>query len=86
MTSKAWIDWVFHLRQEDRRHAIESVEGWSGFRIVIIGAVSWIAVTLVGIVWVRQGGDARVTFTVAVFILTTGTCERDLIFGNEDFL
>ncbi|CAO2656555.1 Nn.00g053580.m01.CDS01 [Neocucurbitaria sp. VM-36] len=71
-TDEAWIDWVFRLRQQDRRHALEFVEGWSGFRIALIGSVPWIAATIMGIVWVSRGGDAQTAFTVAGFILTVG--------------
>lgn len=74
-TESEWIDWVFRLRQEDRRHALEFVEGWSGFRIGLVGSVPWIAATVVGVAWTARGGDAQTAFTVAAFILTVGTCK-----------
>jgi hypothetical protein len=74
-TEAAWIDWVFNLRQADRRHALEFVEGWSGSRIATVGSVPWVSATIVGVVWVVRGGDAQTAFTVASFILTVGTCE-----------
>jgi hypothetical protein len=70
-----WIDWVFRLRQHDRRHALEFVEGWSGLRIALVGSVPWVSATIVGIVWVAKGGNAQTAFTVAGFILTVGTCK-----------
>jgi hypothetical protein len=74
-TESEWIDWVFRLRQADRRHALEFVEDWSGFRIGIVGSVPWVVATLVGVTWTARGGDAQTAFTVAAFILTVGTCE-----------
>ncbi|KAH7559724.1 hypothetical protein BM1_03358 [Bipolaris maydis] len=72
-TESEWIDWVFRLRQADRRHALEFVEGWSGFRIGLVGSVPWVAATVVGVAWTARGGDAQTAFTVAGFILTVGT-------------
>ena len=74
-TESEWIDWVFSLRQADRRHALEFVEDWSGFRIGIVGSVPWVVATVVGVTWTAKGGDAQTAFTVAAFILTVGTCE-----------
>jgi hypothetical protein len=74
-TDTEWIDWVFRLRQADRRHALEFVEDWSGFRIGLIGSMPWDVATIVGIAWTARGGDAQTAFTVAGFILTVGTCE-----------
>ena len=74
-TECEWIDWVFRLRQADRRHALEFVEGWSGFRIGLIGSLPWVVATVVGVVWTVRGGDVQTAFTVAAFILTVGTCE-----------
>lgn len=68
-----WIDWVFRLRQPDRRHALEFVEDWSGFRIGLVGSIPWVAATVVGVTWVAKGGDTQTAFTVAAFILTVGT-------------
>lgn len=72
-TMDSWITWVFRLRQRDRRHALEFVEGWSGARIAMIGSVPWVAATVVGVAWTVRGGDAQTAFTVAGFILTVGT-------------
>lgn len=72
-----WIEWVYKLRQNDRRHALEFVEGWSGFRIAVLGSVPPIAATVVGVAWVIMAGDPQTAFTVAGFILTVGTCECD---------
>ncbi|KAH6619008.1 hypothetical protein C7974DRAFT_474731 [Boeremia exigua] len=72
-TETAWIEWVFNLRQADRRHALEFVESWSGSRIATVGSIPWISASIVGVVWVARGGDAQTAFTVASFILTVGT-------------
>ena len=73
-----WIDWVFRLRQPDKRHALEFVEGWNGTRIAFVGTVPCVLSTLLGVIWVARGGDAQTTFTVASFILTlcTGKLNR----------
>ncbi|KAK7192338.1 hypothetical protein PSPO01_01910 [Paraphaeosphaeria sporulosa] len=68
-----WIEWVFRLRQQNKRHALEFVEGWNTTRIVIAGAIPWLISCLVGIVWTAKGGDAQTAFTVASFILSSGT-------------
>jgi hypothetical protein len=70
-----WVDWVFRLRRPDQRHALEFVEGWNGYRIGIIGSAPWIASSIVGIIWSAMGGDMVTAFTVAIFILTVGTCK-----------
>jgi hypothetical protein len=51
------------------------VEGWSGFRIALLGSVPWVAGTVVGVTWVVKAGDPQTAFTVAAFILTVGTCK-----------
>ena len=76
-TESEWIDWVFRLRQADRRHALEIVEDWSGFRIGLVGSMLWVVATIVGVAWTAKGGDAQTAFMVAAFILTVGTCESN---------
>lgn len=70
-----WIEWVFRLRQRDKRHALEFVEGWNGTRIAVVGAMPCVASTLVGVVWSARGGDVQSAFTVAGFMLTVATGE-----------
>jgi hypothetical protein len=72
-TNHVWIDWVFRLRQPDKRHALEFVEGWNGTRIALMGTLPLIVSTLVGILWSVKQGDVQTGFTVAGFILTAGT-------------
>jgi hypothetical protein len=67
-----WVDWVFELRQPNQRHALEFVEGWSGFRVAIVGSMPMFISTVVGITWAAKG-DVTTAFTVAAFILTLGT-------------
>lgn len=72
-TEHAWIDWVFRLRQADKRHAIEFVEGWDSTRIAIAGLIPLVFSTVVGLAWSIKTGDWQTAFTVAGFILTAGT-------------
>jgi hypothetical protein len=72
-TDHVWIDWVFNLRQSDKRHALEFVEGWNGTRIAILGTIPLVFSTLVGLIWSVRSGDWQTAFTVASFILTAGT-------------
>ncbi|KAH7119796.1 hypothetical protein B0J11DRAFT_534647 [Dendryphion nanum] len=72
-TDDDWIQWVFRLRRRNKRHALEFVEGWNSTRVIIAAAVPWMISCLVGIIWTAIGGDAQTAFTVAGFILTSGT-------------
>jgi hypothetical protein len=69
----AWIEWVFRLRKHNKRHALEFVEGWNSTRVVIAAMLPWLISCMVGIIWTATGGDAQTAFTVASFILTSGT-------------
>lgn len=64
---------MYHLRQPDQRHALEFVEGWNGPRIAILGTIPLVFSTLVGLIWSIRTGDWQTAFTVAGFILTSGT-------------
>ncbi|CAG8980873.1 hypothetical protein HYALB_00013512 [Hymenoscyphus albidus] len=72
-TEHDWIDWVFRLRQPDRRHALEFVEGWNGTRIAIAGLMPLLVSCVLGVVWSWRTGDVQTAFTVAGFVLTAGT-------------
>jgi hypothetical protein len=72
-TDHVWIDWVFKLRQADKRHALEFVEGWNGTRIAIAGTIPLVFSTVVGLAWSIRTGEWQTGFTVAGFILTAGT-------------
>jgi hypothetical protein len=74
-TEHEWIDWVFRLRQPDRRHALEFVEDWNGTRIAVAGSIPLILSTVLGIVWSVKGSGIPDAFSVAGFILTAGSCE-----------
>lgn len=80
-TYHEWIDWVFRLRQPDKRHALEFVEGWNGTRIAIAGMTPLVFSTVVGLAWSIRSGDWQTAFTVAGFILTAGTRKFDLSIG-----
>jgi hypothetical protein len=68
-----WIKWVYRLRKPEQRHALEFIESWDGKRIVIAGTLPWLFSTMVGVVWSVKGGDVQTAFTVAGYILTSGT-------------
>ncbi|EPE30151.1 hypothetical protein GLAREA_12874 [Glarea lozoyensis ATCC 20868] len=68
-----WIEWVFQLRQKDRRHALEFIEGWNAFRICVAGILPLAISTLLGIIWSMATKDVQTAFTVAGFVLTGGT-------------
>ena len=68
-----WIEWVYKLRKPDHRHALEFVENWDGTRIAIAGILPWLFSMIIGVVWSAKGGDVQTAFTVAGFILTSGT-------------
>ncbi|KAF2183736.1 hypothetical protein K469DRAFT_751445 [Zopfia rhizophila CBS 207.26] len=72
-TETDWIEWVFRLRQPDKRHALEFVEGWNPTRIAALGALPCVASTLVGVVWSALEGDVQTAFTVAGFMLSIAT-------------
>lgn len=69
----AWVQWVFHLRQRNKRQVIELVEGWDATRIAIAGVIPWLSSCMIGIIWTAVGGDLQTTFTVASFILTSSS-------------
>ncbi|PVI00645.1 hypothetical protein DM02DRAFT_728436 [Periconia macrospinosa] len=68
-----WIEWVFRLRRRDKRHALEFVEGWNSTRVIIAGMLPWLFSCIVGVAWTAAGKDTQTAFTVASFILTSGT-------------
>ncbi|KAK7953794.1 hypothetical protein PG988_014488 [Apiospora saccharicola] len=72
-TKDAWVQWAFQLRQKNRRHAIEFVEGWDATRIATAAMIPWLGSCVVGIAWTLAGGDPQTTFTVASFILTSSS-------------
>lgn len=79
-TENEWIAWVFRLRRKNKRHALEFVEGWNSKRVVIAALFPWMVSCLVGIIWSLRGGDAQTAFTVAGFILTSGTGKTSYVF------
>ncbi len=80
-----WIEWVFRLRQPERRHALEFVEGWNGTRIAVAGSILLVVSTVIGIAYSVKGGNIQDGFSVASFILTAGSgellhiIERDIL-------
>ncbi|KAF1962995.1 hypothetical protein CC80DRAFT_530871 [Byssothecium circinans] len=72
-TSADYIEWVFRLRRPNKRHALEFVEGWNSRRIIVAGTLPWVVSCLIGAIWSFLGGDTQSAFTVAGFILSSGT-------------
>ena len=56
-TDHVWVDWMFRLRQPNRRHALEFVGEWNGTRIAVAGMTPLMFFTLVGAVWSARSGD-----------------------------
>ncbi|KAF2120307.1 hypothetical protein BDV96DRAFT_595859 [Lophiotrema nucula] len=81
-TDTDWTEWVFSLRQKDKRHMLEFVEGWNATRIAILGSMPCLASTLVGVIWSARGGDVQTAFTVAGFILTVATAK---VYDSRDY-
>jgi hypothetical protein len=73
-TEHEWIHWVFRLRQQDLRHALEFVEAWNPTGIAVVGLIPLLVSTVLGIVWGVQSG-IQDGFAIAGFILTAGNCE-----------
>lgn len=70
-THDEWIEWIFQLKAaKNKKYALEFVEGWQAHRILVVGAVPWIASCLTGIIWSIFGGNIQNSFAVASFILT----------------
>jgi hypothetical protein len=70
-----WINWVFRLRRQDKRHALELVEGWNSTRIIVAVSIPSLISSVVGITWAVVLKDVQSAFAVASFILTLGTGE-----------
>ncbi|KIW02362.1 uncharacterized protein PV09_06184 [Verruconis gallopava] len=72
-TDSAWIEWVFRLRRQEQRHALELVEGWNTTRIIVAGTIPWAVSCVFGIIWAVTTKDVQGAFTIASFILTSAT-------------
>lgn len=70
-----WVEWVFKLRRQNRRHALEFVEDWSGRRIAWMGFSQIVAATLVGVIWACRFGTVQDAFSVASFTLAVSAGE-----------
>lgn len=65
-----WITWVFQLKAKtDAKYALEFGSGWDGWRVLVAGAVPWIASCLTAVLWSVWGGDLQSGLAVASFIL-----------------
>jgi hypothetical protein len=72
-TETEWVEWVFRLRKRDKRHALEFIEGWNSTRIIIAGTIPWLISCVAGVSYTISTKDASTGFTIASFILTSGT-------------
>jgi hypothetical protein len=72
---RKWIDCVFRLRQQDRQHALEFVEGWNGTRIVMASSIPLLLSAVLAIVWSVKGSGIQDGFAIAGFMLTAGSCK-----------
>lgn len=70
-----YVDWIFKLRQEEQRHALEFVEGWSGWRVALAGSIPGMISTGVATAWALMGGELSTVFTVSSFVLAISTRE-----------
>lgn len=75
-SNSEWIQWVYNLRQPDRRYALEFIESWSSLRILIAVSVLLASSTALGITWAVVKDDAQTAFTVASFFLGAGSRTR----------
>lgn len=73
--SDRYVHWIFKLRQERKRHALEFVEGWSGWRVAFAGSIPGMISTAVAMTWALKGGELSTVFTVSGFILALSTRE-----------
>jgi hypothetical protein len=63
-TEHEWIDWVFRLKQQDLRHALEFVEAWNPTRIAVVGLILLLVSTVLGIVWSVRGSGIQDGFAI----------------------
>ncbi|KAH0558413.1 hypothetical protein GP486_004926 [Trichoglossum hirsutum] len=72
-SSTDWVIWAFKLKQEDKRFALDFVEGWQASRFIVLGLTPWTISFLMAIVWSARGGNLQTVFTVASFVLTAAS-------------
>lgn len=68
-----WIQWVYNLRQPDRRYALEFVESWSSLKILLAISALLASSTTLGVAWAVVKDDAQTAFTIASFVLGAGS-------------
>lgn len=73
LSNVEWIQWIFNLRQPNRRYALEFMEGWSALRILIAVSIILVFSTAIGITWAVVKQDAQTGFTIASFVLGAGS-------------
>ena len=73
-----WVDWFTEFKAGDRGKPVglEFQEGLWAEKLAIIAIVLTIAIIIVSIVWVIQGGQLQTVFTVMGFVLSgaAGEC------------
>ncbi|KAL6716105.1 hypothetical protein ACLMJK_005671 [Lecanora helva] len=76
-----WVDWFIQFKDDDRGKTVglEFAEGLWAEKLAIIAIVITIAIIVVSIVWVVEGGDLQTVFTVMSFVLTGAAAEVALV-------
>ncbi|KAL8737814.1 MAG: hypothetical protein Q9181_001305 [Wetmoreana brouardii] len=67
-----WVDWFSQLKDENAEQTVglEFVEGLWAEKLVAIALLMTIAIIVVSVVWVVEGGNLQTVFTVMSFVLT----------------
>lgn len=67
-----WVDWFTRFKDDnpDQTVGLEFVEGLWAEKLVAIALLITIAIIMISIVWVIEGGQLQTVFTVMGFVLT----------------
>ena len=67
-----WVDWFTRFKADDRGKTVglEFQEGLWAEKLALIAILITIAIIVVSIVWVVEGGELQTVFTVMGFVLT----------------
>lgn len=73
-----WVDWFVRLRASDpnKTHGLEFVEGLWAEKLAFVAILITIAIIVVSIVWVVEGGQLQSVFSVMSFVLTGAAGEH----------
>ncbi len=67
-----WVDWFSRFKADDRGKTVglEFQEGLWAEKLALIAVLITVAIIVVSVIWVVQGGDLQTVFTVMGFVLT----------------